>query len=124
MAAVKRLNNYLRTYRKHSGLSQSEVAFLVKVNDKAAMSRYETGGRSPSLRTALAYQALYGTPVAELFAGLNDSVAKETRSRMVKLHMDLQAKVGAERSQSRLMQKIQWVSHHLLSMPNFKLVRA
>ena len=61
---AKRLNNYLRTYRKHSGLSQSEVSFLVRLKGKSELSRHERSIRPPSLRTALACQELYHLPAA------------------------------------------------------------
>src|SRR5438128_3811735 len=92
--ATSRLNNYLKTHRKHSGLSQSEVSFLVRLKNKAELSRYERNVRAPSLRTALACQELYGVTVSELFAGLNDSVAGDTRGRMKKLRARLHAKVN------------------------------
>jgi transcriptional regulator with XRE-family HTH domain len=120
--ATRRLPNYLRTYRKHSGLSQSEVSFLIRLKDKSDLSRYERSARQPSLRTALACQEVYGKPVSELFAGLNDSVASDSRSRMKRLQARLQASIGAQSAGNRFMQKFQWISHRLLEMPNFKLV--
>ena len=120
--ATSRLNNYLRTYRKHSGLSQSEVSFLARLKNKSELSRYERDVRVPSLRTALACQELYGVAVSDLFAGLSDSVASDTRSRMKRLQARLQAKVDPKITGNRIMQKFQWISHRLLAMPNFKLV--
>ena len=120
--ALVRLNNYLRTKRKHSGLSQSEVSFLVRLKNKSELSRYERNVRVPSLRTALACQELYGVAVSDLFAGLSDSVASDTRSRMKRLQARLQAKVDPKITRNRIMQKFQWISHRLLAMPNFKLV--
>src|SRR2546428_12002596 len=120
--ATSRLNNYLRTHRKYSGLSQSEVSFLVRLKNKAELSRYERSVRVPSLRTALACQELYGVAVSDLFAGLSDSVASDTRGRMKRLQARLQAKVDRSTG-NRIMQKFQWISHRLLAMPNFKLVQ-
>ena len=120
--AVRRLNNYLRTHRKHSGLSQSDLSFLVRVKGKSALSRYERGQSQPSLRTALAYQAAFGTPVSELFAGLNDAVTKDTQSQMKKLHTCIEAYIDPQRPGSGIMHKFQWISQRLLEMPNFKLV--
>src|SRR6266849_7276647 len=102
--ATRRLPNYLRTYRKHSGLSQSEVSFLIRLKDKSDLSRYERNLRQPSLRTALACQELYGVAVSDLFAGLSDSVANDTRSRMKRLQARLQAKVDAKITGNRIMQ--------------------
>jgi hypothetical protein len=74
------------------------------------------------LRTALACQAVYGAPVSELFAGLSDSVAKDTQGQMRKLHDRIEVDIEPQSSGSRIMHKFQWVSHRLLEMPNFKLV--
>ncbi|PYV65896.1 MAG: hypothetical protein DMG97_31005 [Acidobacteria bacterium] len=126
MMATSRLNNYLRTHRKHSGLSQSEVSFLVRLKNKSELSRlsrHERSVRAPSLRTALACQELYGVAVSDLFAGLSDSVASDTRLRMKRLQARLQAKVDPKSTGNRIMQKFQWISHRLLPMPNFKLVQ-
>lgn len=120
--ALVRLNNYLRTKRKHSGLSQSDVSFLVRLKDKSDLSRYERHLRRPSLRTALACQELYGVAVSDLFAGLSDSVASDTRGRMKRLQARLQSRIDPKSTGNRIMQKFQWISHRLLAMPNFKLV--
>src|SRR6266496_1952190 len=109
--AVVRLDNYLRTKRKHSGLSQSDVSFLVRLKDKSDISRYERNLRQPSLRTALACQELYGVSVSDLFAGLSDSVAKDTRNRMKRLRTRLQATIDPKTAGNRIMQKFQCVSH-------------
>jgi len=120
--AARRLTKYLKTYRKYSGLSQGDVAFLIRLKNKCDLSRYETSVRQPSLRTALACQAVYGKPVSELFAGLNDSVAKDSRSQMKRLRTRLQANIDPQSAGNRIMQKFHWISRRLLEMPNFKLV--
>ena len=122
--ATRRLLNYLRTYRKHSGLSQSDISFLIRLKDKSELSRYERGVRQPSLRTALACQELYGVAVSDLFAGLSDLVAKDTRHQLKEIRTRLQANIELKTSGNRIMQKFQWISHRLLQMPNFKLVSA
>lgn len=75
------LPNYLKTYRKRSGLSQEDVAFLVGLSSRAKVSRYEGGRRLPALQTLLAYEQVLGMPAQELFAGLNQQVERETRRR-------------------------------------------
>jgi hypothetical protein len=69
------------------------------------------------LRTALACQEVFGTPVSELFAGINDSVAHDTRGQMVKLRARLKKKIAMARSTNVLAQKFNWVSQRLLDMP-------
>jgi transcriptional regulator with XRE-family HTH domain len=76
-----RLPNYLRTYRKRAGLSQDEVAFLLGCRSGAKVSRYERLARRPSLETAFAYEAVFGVPARELFAGVYEKVEHEIRKR-------------------------------------------
>jgi transcriptional regulator with XRE-family HTH domain len=78
------LSNYLRTNRKQISLSQEEVAFLLgmKGMDKEnKVSRDENNLRMPTLEFALAYEAIYGKPVRELFAGLYEQIAPEVSAR-------------------------------------------
>jgi transcriptional regulator with XRE-family HTH domain len=78
------LSNYLRTNRRRLTLSQEEVAFLLGANgmDKGIkVCRDENLAREPSLQTALAYEAIYGRPVRELFAGLFEQVERKVAER-------------------------------------------
>ena len=76
-----RLPNYLKTYRKRAGLSQDEVAYLLGCRSGAKVSRYERLARRPSLETAFAYEALFGTSARELFAGVYEKVEREVVKR-------------------------------------------
>ena len=76
-----RLPNYLRTHRKRAGLSQDEVAFLLGCRSGAKVSRYERLARRPSLETAFAYEAVFGVPARELFAGVYEKVEREVVKR-------------------------------------------
>src|SRR3989442_15204812 len=77
----RRLDNYLRTYRKRSGLSQKEMAFLLGCREESKVSRYERRVRLPNLQTALAYRVIFGVPVHDLFAGIFEKVEKVTVKR-------------------------------------------
>ncbi len=76
-----KLENYLRTYRKQSGLSQDEVAFLLGCQTGTKVSRYERFARKPSLETLFAYEVVFGAPVRELFAGAYQKVEKKILNR-------------------------------------------
>jgi DNA-binding XRE family transcriptional regulator len=78
---AKRLHNYLLTYRKRFGLSQTEVAFLLGCRHRTKVGDYEQYTRRPMLETALAYEVVFGTPVRELFAGMSDEVEIVTHRR-------------------------------------------
>ena len=89
--ATHKLENYLRTYRKRSGLTQREVAFLVGCRNGAQVSRYEKRRRLPPLRTALACEAAFGVPVSELFAGLREAAGQAVGERLLALKSKLEA---------------------------------
>jgi transcriptional regulator with XRE-family HTH domain len=76
-----KLQNYLRTYRKRSGLSQDEVAFLLGCQTGTKVSRYERHSRKPSLETLFAYEVMFGAPARELFAGAYQKVEKRIFNR-------------------------------------------
>ena len=75
------LDNYLRTYRKRSGLSQEEVAFLLGGEDRATVSRYERQVRQPSLSALCAYEVILGVPARELYRGTYEKVERQTARR-------------------------------------------
>ena len=76
-----KLENYLRTYRKRSALSQDEVAFLLGCQNGTKVSRYERFARKPSLETLFAYEVVFGVPARELFAGAYQKVEKKILNR-------------------------------------------
>lgn len=80
-----KLDNYLRTYRKRSGLSQGEVAFLLGCKSGTKVSRYELFRRNPTLETTLALEVIFGAPVCNLFAGVHDRVSDMTARRAQQL---------------------------------------
>jgi transcriptional regulator with XRE-family HTH domain len=95
---VFRVPSYLRTYRKRSGLTQDEVAFLLGCQSGAKVSRFERLARTPSLKTALACQAIFGVLPHEIFSGLHAEVEKTVAERAHLLSRRLQAKHGQGRS--------------------------
>jgi hypothetical protein len=66
---------------------------------------------------ALAYQEVFGTPVSELFPGLNDLASRDARKQMARLKAQLQKRVEVKKDENRIVQKFQWVSQRLLDMP-------
>src|SRR3989442_5261356 len=97
-----RLPNYLKTYRKRAGLSQDEVAFLLGCQSGAKVSRYERLARRPSLETAFAYEALFGVPARELFAGVYEKVEEQIKKRA----RVLAGKLGARETDRTMHRKL------------------
>lgn len=89
-----KLDNYLRAYRKRSGLSQDEVAYLLGSETGSKVSRYEHY-RRPSLDTALSYEVifrLFDIPTRQLFAGRYQKVERLIRKRAARLQERIQAR--------------------------------
>lgn len=108
-----KLANYLRAYRKRSGLSQGEVAYLLGCRNGAQVSRYERRRHMPPLRTALAFQAALDTPLSELYAGTYQSISKQVTARAQTLNVELQARTP-KRGQSLISYKMQWLAEHCI----------
>ena len=105
----RRLPNYLRTHRKHSGLSQDEVAFLLGCGNGAKVSRYEKRHRLPPLETALACEAVFGVPVSELFAGVREDIGKNIEKRRAELKHRLQAESPEGSAALMNAHKLRWI---------------
>lgn len=78
---MAQLPNYLRSNRKRLALSQEEVAFLLGTQNAAHACRYERFTRSPSLETALAFEAIFQRSASELFDGLYKKVERQVAAR-------------------------------------------
>lgn len=76
-----KLQNYLRTFRKRTGLSQDEMAFLLGCNSGAKVSRYERFTNQPHLKATLAYELVFGVSARQLFAGLVQDVEQDLKCR-------------------------------------------
>jgi transcriptional regulator with XRE-family HTH domain len=71
----------VRTYRKRSGLTQDEVAFLLGCESGTNVSRCERYTRKPNLETLFDYELLFGSPGRELFAGTFEKIGKKILRR-------------------------------------------
>ncbi|MCU1231002.1 MAG: hypothetical protein JWO97_3886 [Acidobacteria bacterium] len=75
---------HLRSERRRRQFSQSDVAALIGAESKATISRYERG-RMPDLATALAYEVVFGVPVAALFRRHLEDIRGSVRLRAKRL---------------------------------------
>jgi len=80
-----RLSNSLWIARKRAGYPLKGVARLLGGRSLSVISEYERGRKVPSLRTALKLEALYQTPLAQLFPGLYGTLSQEIAARKVGL---------------------------------------
>ena len=85
------LHNYLRTHRLRASLTQFDIAALLGGSDDAMVRKHEQGMRLPDLMEVLAYEAIFGLPVSELFAGLDEAVRFGLRNHARRLLARLEA---------------------------------
>jgi len=107
---TQRLPNYLRAQRRKSGLSQNEVAFLLGRMNGAQVSRYEKRRRLPSIETALACELIFGVPIAELFAGVRDSIGKDIEKRRRELFSKLRTNTLKGSKAQIAAHKVRWLT--------------
>ena len=88
--AKKRLLSYLRTERKRSGLTQSELALLVGVKSGAQLSRFERLKRLPPTEALIALMIIFKKSPKELIPGVYDRLLKLIHLRADVLHEELQ----------------------------------
>lgn len=86
----RKLQNYLRTYRKRSGLSQKEIAFLLGCKSSAKISHYECFTRQPNIQTAFALAVIFDAPPHDLFAGLFQEVQQQIVQRAQLLSLKIE----------------------------------
>ena len=116
MRPLQQLPNYVRAYRKRSGLSQEDLAFAVKLSSKSEVSQLERFRCEPSYRLAVSCAKALGVPTDELFAGINASAGKATDRRMRTLQSRLVAKAAVAGCLRRIAHKIEWIGQHLGEM--------
>jgi len=99
--ASPHLPNYLRRHRKRLSFSQDEIAFLLGAENGTKVCRYERFARTPSLETAFACEALFGTPASELFPGLYQQSERKVMERAKRLLARLERAPDAHNARKR-----------------------
>lgn len=102
--------SYLRTHRKKSGLTQRELAAILGCIGEGQISRHERGTNTPPLPVAIAYEVLFGAPIASIFSGIRATVARTIETRLRDMERKLQAKSAKGSDASAIAQKLEWLS--------------
>lgn len=107
----RKLPHYLRTERRRHGLTQADLAALLGGYGKGLVSWYERGALPP-IQVALAYEAIFGRPVADLLGGSYDTLAEAVRERARELLAKDQSPPSPRRIRRReVLQRIAHASH-------------
>ena len=99
---IKKVKNYLWTFRKRAGYSQKQAARILGHKDTSQISRYERGARIPSLETVIKMEIAYDTPVDRLFGGLLEELRRDVEKRKKELHEILRGEDGDENEEEVL----------------------
>src|SRR5579862_6973738 len=75
------LTTYIKMYRKRTGLTHEEVAFLLGSMSGTSVSRHEQAQRVPILHTALKYEIILNASVRDLYEGLFAEVRETVQAR-------------------------------------------
>ncbi len=77
--------NYLKVYRKRSGLIQEDIAFILDLPDYSNISRYEKGQRTPSIELLLVYHHLFDVPIELFFEQDSEIIKARLIPRLIEL---------------------------------------
>ena len=81
--------HYVRRHRLRAALTQREMAHLLGCQSPATVCQYEARKREPDLRTAFAYQVVFGLAVDVLFPGIYREVEQKVINRAHRLSEQL-----------------------------------
>jgi transcriptional regulator with XRE-family HTH domain len=85
-----RLKSYLRTFRRRFGFTQRELAFLIGIDSRGAVSCIERCKRKPSLEVLVVCAFIFGSSPSELFPTLILELHKAALERAIVLYEELQ----------------------------------
>jgi len=107
---TKALGNYLRMYRKKSGLSLRELGSLLGYKDLSPVSKHERSLSVPPLAIALCYEVIFRVPVSDLFPGVHARVTREIESKLAALEAELGQRSGKGRGANVTAKKLIWLT--------------
>jgi transcriptional regulator with XRE-family HTH domain len=111
------VGNYLKSHRKKSGLSLADVGKLLGYKDPGPVSRHERGAMIPPLAAALAYEVVYRVPVAAIFAGMRDAIARDVEMKLKEMGAMLGSRNALDRNANLIAQKLSWVTERQKAQP-------
>ena len=86
------LTTYFKMYRRRTGLSLDEVAFLQGAMSSSSVARHERARRLPVLQTAMMYEFIFDACVCDLYEGIYADLQRRVCARARGLLASLQRK--------------------------------
>lgn len=94
--------NFLRIYRKHSPLTQADIAFLLGWPDYSNVSRCEKGLRVPSIDFLLVYHHLFNSSIELFFEHQSQQILSNLIERIEQLIEDIKKKDNVPKNSYRV----------------------
>lgn len=94
--------NYLRRYRRRGMFTQAELAYLLGINCRLKVVRFERVQFLPKLRAVFAYQLIFNVPAHELFPPLYEEVSNGVTERALHLLERLKADSNKRHTQLKM----------------------
>lgn len=107
---AERLANYIRIHRRRSGLSQRELEQILGYKNEGSVSQHELFQVMPPLRIAISYEIIFRSPVAELFGGLHDALARDIEDKLAALERELGQRSASGRDANATARKLMWLT--------------
>lgn len=102
--------SYLRSHRRQSGLTLSEMARVLGMVNETQVSRHERARAHPTFLMALAYEALFQVPVARLFPEPYQSVERNIEAQLAVLRGELESSTAQGRPAILIARKLEWMT--------------
>lgn len=103
------VGTYLRFLRRKSGLSQRELARVLGSVTAKQISRHERSVTPPTLIAAFAYQAIFQTPVADIFPGLYHTVQAGVEESLEAFKDELSNSTTKGRAAMPIARQLEWL---------------
>jgi DNA-binding XRE family transcriptional regulator len=99
----------LRTLRKKSGLTQTELAEILGFNAETPISEHERSQVVPNLLTAMAYEVIFRVPIADQFPGLFKAVEANVEIHLAELEKRLHDSEAKGRDATLTARKLEFL---------------
>jgi transcriptional regulator with XRE-family HTH domain len=107
----RELENYLRSHRRKSGLSQRQLGQLLGYDNEVQVSRHERFEAVPPLDSALGYHIVFRVPIAVLFPRIYEDVREAVEMRLGQLEFSLQGSAVRGREAETIAQILMWMTN-------------
>lgn len=102
------MGSSIRYHRRHSGLTQHDLAEVLGAIGDRQVARYENLRATPSFRLAVAYEIAFRVSIAELFPGAYETVRQGVEERLTEMQDRLEQTRARDRDAAHIARKLEW----------------